>query len=124
MPSTSSSAWPWLRVLAVAAAFVAGLGADHVTEREARAQSVDTATIYVPSGGLIFRASDGTVLARLGRDAHGGTFELLDGRRGVPAQVARPASDGPMSAPSTYDVDGDPWTSPGAPRPDGFKDRF
>jgi hypothetical protein len=122
MRSTSSSVW--ITVLAVAAAFVAGLGAGHVAEREALAQSLDTATIYVPPGGLLFRASDGTVLARLGRDAHGGTFELLDGRRGVPAQVARSAPDGPMSAPNAYDLDGDPWTSRGAPRVDVFKDRF
>ena len=79
----------WITALAVAAAFVAGVGVDEVGQREAQAQAQSTATMYVPSGGLVFRAADGTVLARLSRDAHGGTFELYDDRHQVSMRVPK-----------------------------------
>jgi hypothetical protein len=102
-------------VLALTATFSAGALLDAALHREAHAQSLATSTIVVPEGGLVFRASDGTPLARLSRDAHGGTFELFDDRHGT-----RPAA----LQPNPYvDDDGDPWTPaeshPGArePRP-------
>ena len=41
---------------------------------------IATSTIYVPAGGLVFRAADGTPIARLSRGPHGGSFELFDDR--------------------------------------------
>ena len=67
-------------VLVVGAAFLAGIVFDELGHREARAQSLTASTIVVPEGGLYFRAPDGTLVARLSRDAHGGSFELFDGK--------------------------------------------
>ncbi|HEX8794516.1 MAG TPA: hypothetical protein VF765_26405 [Polyangiaceae bacterium] len=39
-------------------------------QREAHAQSIATSTIYVPAGGLVFRAGDGTPVAQLSRGPH------------------------------------------------------
>jgi hypothetical protein len=50
--------------------------------REARADSASsTSTLYVPPSGLVFRALDGTPIARISRDAHGGIFEVYDDRQ-------------------------------------------
>jgi hypothetical protein len=65
-------------VLVVTTAFLGGMAFDELGHREARAQSLTTSTIVVPEGGLYFRAPDGTPVARLARDAHGGSFELFD----------------------------------------------
>jgi hypothetical protein len=95
-------------VSAVLAAFLAGATFDAaVGHREARAQSIATSSIVVPEGGLVFRATDGTPIARLSRDAHGGTFELFDergdGRRGRVSGELRP---------NPYVADeADPWAN-------------
>jgi hypothetical protein len=69
-------------LLTVTAAFVAGMAFDAVGHREAHAQALATSTILVPEGGLIFRATDGTTLARLSRDAHGASFEVFEDQAG------------------------------------------
>jgi hypothetical protein len=98
-------------VLTVTAALVAGMAFDALGHREARAQSLTTSTIYVPEGGLIFRANDGTIIARLSRDAHGASFELFDDHQGA-RQVRRPSE----LHPNPYVVDDeDPWKSPAPP---------
>jgi hypothetical protein len=93
-------------VLTLAAAFAAGVAFDAAFHREAHAQSLATSTIYVPEGGLVFRAPDGTPIARLSRDAHGGTFELFDESHDIggakPELRANPYQD---------DVS-DPWVKP------------
>jgi hypothetical protein len=95
-------------VLTLAAAFAAGVAFDAAFHREAHAQSLTTSTIYVPEAGLVFRASDGTPIARLSRDAHGGTFELFDDRHEVGG--ARPSTE---LRPNPYqDDEGDPWVKP------------
>ena len=92
-------------VLTVTTAFVAGMAFDAVGHREARAQSLTTSTIYVPNGGLVFRATDGTPIARLSRDAHGASFELYDDHAGTVR-----AAPGLRSSPYIVD-DPDPWTA-------------
>jgi len=80
--------------------FACGIGFGAGTlQREAHALSMTTSTIYVPAGGLVFRAADGTPLARLSRGPHGGSFELFDerGERG-----AAPTRD-PGSRPYGHD---------------------
>ena len=77
-PMLPTSRRALLSLVAVTTAFLAGIAFDAVEHREARAQSLTTSTIYVPEGGLVFRATDGTPLARLSRDPHGATFELYD----------------------------------------------
>jgi hypothetical protein len=89
-------------VLIVAAAFLAGVVFDELGHREARAQSLTTSTIVVPEGGLYFRAPDGTLVARLSRDAHGGSFELFDGRAGMATKELRP---------NPYLDEADPWNT-------------
>jgi hypothetical protein len=107
MRSTSSRRWT--TALAIAAAFVTGLGVNQFAQREAQAQSISTASVYVPAGGLVFRATDGTAIARLSRDAHGGTFELFDDRHEVSVRVPRAVSD---PAPNPYPTERDARTSP------------
>lgn len=69
--------WGW--VLGMAGALGVGFAAGSL-QRDAHAQSIATSTIYVPAGGLVFRAADGTPLARLSRGPHGGSFVLYDDR--------------------------------------------
>jgi hypothetical protein len=97
--------------LSLAIAFVVGMGADHFAQREAHAQSLSTATLYVPLGGLVFRAPDGTALARISRDAHGGAFELFDDRQEVSMRVPSPGTLAPAPPPNPYVLDKDPWTA-------------
>ena len=92
-------------LLILTAGFLAGTTFDALHPRPARAQSVATSTIYVPEGGLVFRAADGTPIARLSHDAHGGTFELFDSHQQ------------PELRPNPYDVDDDPFTTRKEPRP-------
>jgi hypothetical protein len=89
--------------LVVAAAFFGGIVFDELGHREARAQSLTTSTVIVPEGGLYFRAPDGTVVARLSRDAHGGSFELFDGRSSSASKELRA---------NPYVDDADPWSKP------------
>jgi hypothetical protein len=98
-----------INALALATAFVAGIGANQFTQREAHAQSLSAATLVVPVGGLVFRAPDGTALARISRDAHGGVFELFDDRHEMSMQAPRaaPTVRDPR-APNSDDLDGDP----------------
>jgi hypothetical protein len=112
----SMSSRRWITALAVAAAFVAGIGADQLGQREAHAQSGSTATLYVPSGGLVFRATDGTVLARLSRDGRGGTFELYDDRHEVSMRVPKLGE----LAPSPYGIERDGRGAGTAIPDDGF----
>jgi len=88
-------------VLVVAAAFLGGIVFDELGHREARAQSLTTSTIIVPEGGLYFRAPDGSVVARLTRGAHGGSFELFDDGSGAVSRELRA---------NPYVDDVDPWT--------------
>jgi len=95
--------------LTVCAAFVGGVAYEHFG-REANAQSAGISTLYVPPGGLVFRAMDGKPLARISQDAHGGALELYDDRREVAARFQ--GSRTPVLAqqnPYTVD-DRDPWT--------------
>jgi hypothetical protein len=107
-----------LWAVTVCAAFTAGVAFEHFG-REAHADSVTgVSTLYVPAGGLVFRAVDGTPLARVGRDAHGGTLELYD-EHGQIAGARAPR--GPRAAPVLYEnpyVDvRDPWTTEAVPGP-------
>jgi hypothetical protein len=107
MRGTKRTTWTWVLGLAVACGIGFGAGA---LQREAHAQSIATSTIYVPAGGLVFRAADGTPLARLSRGPHGGSFEVFDDRG---EQRAAPARDDGSKG---YVVDeGDPWRTPVAP---------
>jgi len=108
----SPSSRRWAAALALTAAFVAGMTADHLSQREAHAQSSSTATLVVPPGGLVFRAPDGTALARLSRDARGGTFELFDNREEVSMRAPAAPSKLPRLAANPYTIDADPWTPP------------
>ena len=70
---------PPLAILAVlVATFAGGMASPRWTEREAIARQPQTATMYVPPDGLLFRAPDGRAIARLSYDAHGGVFEVID----------------------------------------------
>lgn len=107
MRGTKRATWMWLLGTALAASVGFGAGA---LQREAHAQSIATSTIYVPAGGLVFRAADGTPIARLSRGPHGGSFELFDDRG---EEHAAPA---PGSGSKGYVLDdGDPWKAPVAP---------
>jgi len=82
---------PPLAILAVlVATFAGGMASPRWTEREAIARQPQTATLYVPPDGLLFRAPDGRAVARLSYDAHGGVFEVYDDRE-RPAAALRPA---------------------------------
>jgi hypothetical protein len=108
---------PPLAILALLAAFAGGVAMSHLIEREARAQSgPQGASVIVPTDGLTFRAVDGRIVARLSYDAHGGAFEVYDGRErpagalrsGPAAEAPRPASVAPASTVATVaspDVD-------------------
>jgi hypothetical protein len=94
----------WLIGMVAAGGIGFGAGA---LQREAHAQSNATSTIYVPAGGLVFRAADGTPIARLSRGPHGGSFELFDDRGELHAAPTREVG------PKAYVVDErDPWTAP------------
>jgi hypothetical protein len=108
MRGTKGATWTW--VLGMVVACCIGFGAGTL-QREAHAQSIATSTIYVPAGGLVFRAADGTPLARLSRSPHGGSFEVFDDR--VEERVA-PAKD--RGSKGYVLDDGDPWRAPVVPR--------
>ena len=104
----------WLTVLAVGLAFALGAGAGSLRPKEAQAQSLSASTVYVPAGGLVFRAPDGTALARLSRDAHGGKFELFDDRHEVSVRVPNVAPNAPPPPANPYAGEADPWAAPAA----------
>jgi hypothetical protein len=90
---------PLLAFLFVAT-FAAGALSQRLLLREAHADpTASTATLYVPPDGLVFRTLDGTPVARISRDAHGGVFELYDDQQrpvrrvpaGAPAMTATTA---------------------------------
>jgi hypothetical protein len=99
--------WTWLLGIVLACGVGFGAGA---LQREARAQSIATSTIYVPAGGLVFRAADGTPIARLSRGPHGGSFELFDDRGGQ-----RPAATKDTGSRGYVLDEGDPFEAPVAP---------
>lgn len=111
MRTFSSRALLW--TLSICAAFAAGVASEHLG-REAHADSMTgVSTLYVPPGGLVFKATDGTPLARIGRDAHGGTLELYDERGEI---AGRRPPRGSRTAPALvrdnpYADMRDPWTS-------------
>jgi hypothetical protein len=105
LPMRPMSCRRWITPLVIAAAFVAGIGVDHIALREAHAQSLSTATIYVPPGGLVFRTPDGSAIARLSRDAHGGIFELFDDQQAVSVRAPSVAAPRPPLAPNPYVID-------------------
>ncbi len=94
-------------LVAVAAAFAAGLGSSYWV-RDAHAQAAPfAASVYVPSDGLAFRTFDGRVVARLSYDPHGGVFEVYDEHEqpaarirgdalGHGAAAARPSQGSPV----------------------------
>jgi len=117
MLRSSSRALLWS--LTVCAAFIGGVASEHFG-REANAQSAGISTIYVPPGGLVFRAMDGKPLARISQDAHGGALELYDDRREVATRLH--GSRTPVLAqqnPYTLD-DRDPWTVSAPPEQPGY----
>jgi hypothetical protein len=65
-------------VLVALAAFGAGFACAHLLERNARAESAPSSTVYVPADGLAFRTLDGRVIARLAYDHKGGFFDVYD----------------------------------------------
>jgi hypothetical protein len=68
-----------LAVLTLLGAFAAGFLSSRLFERNARAQSAPSvSTFFVPSDGLIFRAFDGRMVARLSYDTSGGIFDVYD----------------------------------------------
>jgi hypothetical protein len=101
MRGTKRATWTWLLGMLLAGGIGFGAGA---LQREAHAQSVATSTIYVPAGGLVFRAADGTPLARLSRGAHGGSFELFDDRGETRAAPAKDAANAVRALPAVSDT--------------------
>jgi hypothetical protein len=93
--------------LAIVGAFVAGAGAGQLAPRDALAQSQATASIYVPAGGLVFLAPDGTALARISRDANGGRLELFDDHHEVSVRVPRAAPTVSLQPPNPNAPDRD-----------------
>jgi hypothetical protein len=92
---------PPFAILALFAAFAGGVAMAHLVEREASAQSgPQAASVIVPADGLAFRAIDGRIVARLSYDAHGGAFEVYDGRE-RPAGALRPVAEAPRPASAT-----------------------
>jgi hypothetical protein len=117
MLRSSSRALLWS--LTVGVAFVGGIAFEHFG-REANAQSAGISTLYVPPGGLVFRAMDGKPLARISQDSHGGALELYDDRREVATRLQGPRM--PVLAqqnPYTLD-DRDPWTVSAPPEQPGY----
>jgi hypothetical protein len=100
-------------VLAVVSALAGGLVGAHLWPRHASADAIgSTSTIYVPADGLVFRSLDGSPIARLGRDPHGGFLELYDDRRASAARFpSRVTPAAQRIAPSNAFVidDEDPW---------------
>jgi hypothetical protein len=114
---SSSRALLWS--LTVCTAFVGGIAFEH-SGREANAQSAGISNIYIPPGGLVFRAMDGKPLARISQDSHGGALELYDDRREVATRLQ--GSRTPVLAqqnPYTLD-ERDPWTVAVPPEPRGY----
>jgi hypothetical protein len=107
-------------LLATIAAFATGLAFQHLSPRDAHAQTMSSlSTIYVPSEGLVFRTFDGRPIAKLSHDAHGGFLELYDDRQDGVARFSSGAL-GPTHSPrepSALDQD-DPWRPSQRTRPD------
>ncbi len=100
--------------LTLGLAFVGGIAFEHFG-RDANAQSAGISTLYVPSGGLVFRSMDGKPLARIAQDARGGTFELFDDRREVSARFQGGPRTPVLAQQNPYTLEErDPWTV-GAP---------
>ena len=114
-----SSSRGLLWAFTVCSAFVGGIAFEHFG-REANAQSAGISTLYVPPGGLVFRAMDGKPLARISQDSHGGALELYDDRREVAARLQ--GSRMPVLAqqnPYTLE-ERDPWTVSAPAEPPGY----
>ena len=107
-------------LVTIVAAFAAGAVFQHLSAREAHAQTTSSlSTIYVPSDGLVFRTLDGKPIARLSRDAHGGFFELYDDRHEGAARFSSGALGVPHAASEPYVLDqDDPWRPAPMTRPD------
>jgi hypothetical protein len=101
-------------LLTLAGAFAAGALSHHLLPRNAHADApTTTSSVLVPWEGLVFRTPDGTAIARLSRDAHGGLFELYgDRQEGVARFPSTPmaAPHPPSREPYVLDDD-DPWRS-------------
>jgi hypothetical protein len=69
--------------------FVGGFASGHARDNDAMAQMPPApsgtapppvaSAIVVPKGGLAFRATDGTLIATLSRDARGGFLQVVNG---------------------------------------------
>jgi hypothetical protein len=115
-------------LVCLVAGFAGGFAVHPMFAREARADSrASTPTIYVPADGLVFRSPDGKPIARVSRDAHGGTFELYDDGSGafVPVLEGRATSHELQSNPyvekgsGPYDLldEEDPFVTSPSPVP-------
>jgi hypothetical protein len=95
---------PTFAVLLGLAGLAAGFVMHSVWPRDARAQAgPSTASIYVPSDGLVFRGLDDRPLARLSRGPNGGMLELYDDReRAFRAVAVRTLAPGELR-PNPYD---------------------
>lgn len=117
MLRSSSRALLWS--LTVCVAFVGGIAFEHFG-REANAQSAGISTLYVPPGGLVFRAMDGKPLARISQDSHGGALELYDDRREVSTRL-QSSRNPALAQQNPYTVDDrDPWTVASPPEQPGY----
>ena len=117
MLRSSSRALFWS--LTVCAAFVGGVAFEHFG-REANAQSAGISTLYVPPGGLVFRAMDGKPLARISEDSHGGALELFDDRREVSARFQGSRTPH-LAQQNPYTLDErDPWLVAAPPEQPGY----
>ncbi len=110
-------------ILALAVAFAGGIGTSHLIEREARAQSAQSASVYVPSEGLAFRGVDGRLIARLSYDSRGGAFEVYDNHE-RPAGALRPAvaSEPPRTSSALPVLPASGFPPPAATTPPAFVD--
>ena len=86
--------------------------------REARADNLSAASIYVPPAGLAFRASeDGKLIARLSRDAHGAAvFVLYDAKQEPALRIPAGAMETTCSPDDMYTDSPDPFVGR-----DGFR---
>ncbi|HXX66513.1 MAG TPA: hypothetical protein VEK07_05005 [Polyangiaceae bacterium] len=81
----------WNTGVIVAGGFSAAIGAalgHWAWPRDARAEPASSgSTVYVPSGGLVFRTLDGRPILRLSREAAGGVLELYDDEEQVTSRI-------------------------------------
>ena len=94
----------WKTRVIVVAGFSAAIGAalgHWAWPRDARAEPASSgSTVYVPSGGLVFRTLDGRPIVRLSGEAAGGVIELYDDEEQVTSRITANASTIPRARPA------------------------